>query len=658
MIIVCKISRTPGVIKYMSPHKQRNPWITLLVFAMFFCLVSVGAGNASPPRMEKIVIITRNDSRFELPVYRSAETAMIPVQDQLTVKFVENFGGRIVWLAPLETIVVLFPGKRDFRMKMSDTTAEFGQKTIKLQSAPGRVDGKPCIPLDALEKALGNRIVYNQVQDSYELKPLITGVNLVQDGKKYRLTISANGPMTYSTSILEDPSRYAIDIEGAEFDADLVERDLYIPGAGAVFIFQDTVNPQVARVTIPLETGARLEFPLERPDPSIIQADIITENIVEVSQVLGRQRITDLRVQEGTDRVSLKILTTGPVQYQWRRVFTPENRYIVDIPNTLYTAPVFNREFKVGYLKSIRVEQYRPVPDPVVRITVELHVPSVINIAADPRYSEINMEILSRTLNPRRGDVAREGTGIVDIPAPPVAVRRGIVITIDPGHGGGDPGAVNRVLGLRESDVTLDISLRLAQMLRKAGWIVHLTRTTDRDVTYAGSPDSLELSSRIQLANRTNSQLFVSIHIDASTSPDANGLSIFYGKDNSIPLARYLNYHLARANGRRNRGIWRGPFHVINNSCIPAVLVECAFISNYAEAVLLSTPEFRQRCAEGIYRGLMEYAAWAKLSGSTIVTPAPRENNEADRLMQQKLEEARRKIQQSKPVGDDTYRER
>jgi N-acetylmuramoyl-L-alanine amidase len=642
----------------LSLHRvHKILFVNFLIIILFISLVSPAWSFVAADR----ITITRDDgSRVELPVYRFKDTMMLSIQDQAVIKFIESYGARVTYLAPLETIVIGFRGGRDFRMKISERKAQLGNKPVTLTETPLLIGGKPHIPLEALEKALGFKIVFNHMLKTYEFQPVVTSISLTGESGKYKLTISCSSPVEYRTTLLEDPSRFAIDIQNAAFDPDLVESDLYIPGTGAVFIFQDTVEPQQVRVTIPLDSGARVVLPEERADKATIEAEIITENIVDLSQVLGSQRITDLREQQSFDRVTFRILTTGPVQYKWRRVFTPENQYIVDIPNTVYTAPTYFKTFDVGYLKSIKVEQYMLHPEPVVRVTVDLHVPSVINIGTDPRYSEINMEILARTLNPRRADVAREGTGVVDTPAAPVASQKGIVITIDPGHGGGDPGAVNRILGLREKDVTLDISLRLAQLLRQAGWKVILTRTTDRDVTYARSPDILELSSRVQAANRSNSQLFVSIHIDASTDPAANGMSVFYGKDNSIALARYINYHLAIANGRRNRGIFRGPFHVINNANMPAVLVECAFISNYAEAVLLSDPAFRQRCAEGIYRGLIAYAKAARLSGVQAVTSSTpsKEELEMDKHIREKLQEVRRRIETSEPIGDDAYRER
>jgi N-acetylmuramoyl-L-alanine amidase len=630
---------------------------THLILSLLFIIIAVTSAAWGYVAADRISI-TKDNSTIDLPVYRFRDTIMFPVQDPAIVRFIESFGNRVTYLAPFETIVITSPGGRDLRLKISDRNALLVNKSITLKESPMMIARKPCIPIEAVEKAIGFRIVYNHMLKTHELLPVVMGMTLSGVERKPGLTITCSGDVTYKTTLLENPSRFAIDIEGAAFDPDLVDSDLYIPGAGAVFIFQDAVDPQMVRVTIPIDSGVRVVLPEERQDKSIIQAEIIMENIVDLSQVLGRQRITDLRDQQTFDRVTFRILTTGPVQYKWRRVFTPENQYIVDIPNTLYTAPTYFKTFDVGYLKSIRVEQYKVHPEPVVRVTVDLHVPSVINIQADTRYSEINMEILARTLDPQRGDVAREGTGVVEVPTP--APQKGIVITIDPGHGGGDPGAVNRILGLREKDVTLDISLRLAQLLRQAGWKVFLTRTTDRDVTYDKSPDILELSSRVQTANRSNSQIFVSIHIDASTDPSANGMSVFYGKDDSTSLARYINYHLAVANGRRNRGIFRAPFHVINNANMPAVLVECAFISNYAEALLLSDPAFRQRCAEGIFRGLSAYAKASGLAGrQTITTPArSREDLEMDRIIREKLNEVRRRIETSEPVGDDNYRER
>jgi len=179
-------------------------------------------------------------------------------------------------------------------------------------------------------------------------------------------------------------------------------------------------------------------------------------------------------------------------------------------------------------------------------------------------------------------------------------------IVIDPGHGGGDPGCRNRELGVYEKDVTLDISLRLMQILQAQGWQVELTRTTDRDVTYAGSPDLMELQARADVANRMGADIFVSIHCNASISPAVRGSSIYWYKSQDRPLAECLDL-LDASLGFEQDGLIQNNFAVLRLTSMPAVLVETAFLTNPVEGRLLANPKIRQGIAERLAQGLGEY---------------------------------------------------
>lgn len=158
-----------------------------------------------------------------------------------------------------------------------------------------------------------------------------------------------------------------------------------------------------------------------------------------------------------------------------------------------------------------------------------------------------------------------------------------------------------------EKDVSLDITLKLAQILRRNGWKVYLTRETDRDVTWAGSSNTKELNARVEVANRNGVDVFVSIHCNAASSA-AQGTSTHTFKRGDRALAQALHPELIAACGRPDRGIQQDRFYLLVHSKMPAVLIETAFLSNPTEAKLLSDPQYRQKLAEGIARGLGAYA--------------------------------------------------
>ncbi len=172
-------------------------------------------------------------------------------------------------------------------------------------------------------------------------------------------------------------------------------------------------------------------------------------------------------------------------------------------------------------------------------------------------------------------------------------------IYIDPGHGGSDPGAVG-FDGLKESDVALDISLRVADKLRLFEVEPVLSRTDDR---YIG------LGRRASEANVIGAILFVSIHCNAYPDPQANGAEVLvYSRaSKSVPIAEGILERLVDL-GLRNRGVKERPrLTVLNRTRMPAVLVETAFISckNDPDRTLLRTDEGRGKIAEAIVMGIV-----------------------------------------------------
>jgi N-acetylmuramoyl-L-alanine amidase len=220
------------------------------------------------------------------------------------------------------------------------------------------------------------------------------------------------------------------------------------------------------------------------------------------------------------------------------------------------------------------------------------------------------------------------------------------VVVIDPGHGGRDPGRIGPG-GIREKDVTLSISKRLATLLAERGYEVHLTRTTDAYVS---------LSERPRLANDWKAErpvaVFLSIHANAARAASAHGFETFFLSDartaderrvaemenesirfddhapaleeqglNQIlgtlrsdflmrashDLAAVVQENIAVFHPGPNRGVKRAGFHVLIGTIMPAVLIETAFISNRDEARLLGSASFQQKVARGIADSVDEF---------------------------------------------------
>ena len=189
------------------------------------------------------------------------------------------------------------------------------------------------------------------------------------------------------------------------------------------------------------------------------------------------------------------------------------------------------------------------------------------------------------------------------------SAARGHTVVIDPGHGGSDSGAVGYT-GVPEKVVALAVSKRTEALLRAAGANVIMTRTEDTDVSYPGNTSSGELQSRVDVSlEHPEAELFLSVHCNSFTNPDAHGMETYYypKTDADEHFAALLNEELAAAGGLYNRGIKYAKFYVLRHTEIPAALVELGFLSNPEEEALLADAAYQKRLAQALVRAIERY---------------------------------------------------
>ena len=220
------------------------------------------------------------------------------------------------------------------------------------------------------------------------------------------------------------------------------------------------------------------------------------------------------------------------------------------------------------------------------------------------------------------------------------------LVVIDPGHGGQDPGTTASD-GTAEKEVALTIASRLCAALKAEG--IQRRNDPQRRHVFAGLPE------RTAIANQADADLFVSIHLNSSPDTATNGIETYYLNNTTdhatMRLARMengvaggsslsggpnLNYILTdmRQQYKANEsaslaammeteaaasvsastgmqldalGAKQGPFYVLVGATMPAVLIECGFLSNSNEAQLLETPRYQQALADGIARAVAHY---------------------------------------------------
>jgi N-acetylmuramoyl-L-alanine amidase len=216
-------------------------------------------------------------------------------------------------------------------------------------------------------------------------------------------------------------------------------------------------------------------------------------------------------------------------------------------------------------------------------------------------------------------------------------------IVIDPGHGGHDTGTIGPD-GLLEKDLVVDVGRRLGKLLdSRLGAEVVYTR---KDDTF------IPLETRTAIANQEQADLFVSIHANSSRDPNARGVETYYlnftssadalevaARENAVSeksihelgdlvkkialkekieeshefasnVQEALHSGLAsKSPGLRNRGVKKAPFIVLIGANMPSILAEISFVSNPGDERKLQTPEYRQRIAESLYRGIAKYVS-------------------------------------------------
>ena len=198
---------------------------------------------------------------------------------------------------------------------------------------------------------------------------------------------------------------------------------------------------------------------------------------------------------------------------------------------------------------------------------------------------------------------------LAPLPPSPPSPARGHTVVLDPGHGGGDSGAVGYT-GIREKDVALAVSLRTEELLRRAGAEVIMTRMEDVDVSHAGSSASQELQARVDVSlAHPEAELFLSVHCNSFTNPEAHGMETYYypKTDADERFATLLNEELAAAGGLYNRGVKYARFYLLRHTEIPASLVELGFLSNPDEEALLADGDYQAALAQALFHAIERY---------------------------------------------------
>lgn len=212
----------------------------------------------------------------------------------------------------------------------------------------------------------------------------------------------------------------------------------------------------------------------------------------------------------------------------------------------------------------------------------------------DVRYTEAGLSIIARKPPVLSEDYARPLSGIR--------------IVLDPGHGGGDPGALGVLgeVGPHEADVNLAAALAVKRHLENLGATVTLTVTPEMNAT----EEKLSLFERMEIAEKAQADFFISLHhnsiepsVDGNT---ATGSEVYYYTDHSAALAKAVAQRLTSATGRQNRGTEQSYYVVTKLTFCPAILTEIGFVVNPAEFEALIDEEVLSRTGSAVTTAVLD----------------------------------------------------
>lgn len=353
--------------------------------------------------------------------------------------------------------------------------------------------------------------------------------------------------------------------------------------------------------------------------------------LVSYSEASKDVTVQGLRFSSHKDHTRIVIDVDGPIKFESNSLSKPDRLYfdLSDCTLPKKIKPSFS--LNDGIIETVRTSQFKPR---TVRIVLDIKkLKSFYAFTVeDPHRLVIDVYTGEPRLAAKK-DTAKKK---------PIGIKR---IVIDPGHGGQDPGAIGSG-GIREKDIVLDVAKGLGKILKEE-YHMDVIFTREEDVF-------VPLNERTDIANQQKADLFISIHANASPRRAARGIETYilnwtsdaeatkvaarenrisYEKmqkvqgelqmilldmarsnkrDESMKLARDVQDSMVSTlrknySGIENLDVKQALFYVLIGAEMPSILVETSFVSNHEEEKRLASPDYREKIAESIAKGVSAY---------------------------------------------------
>jgi N-acetylmuramoyl-L-alanine amidase len=485
----------------------------------------------------------------------------------------EELGAKVDWDLAQQKVHISNEAS-DITMWVGKSTAKVNGKDKTLDAPPLLKNDRTLVPIRFVAEAMGTTVGWEQ------------NTQTVYVNKVYSL--STNGNMLGNGGIYQR------------------DQDLYVPLANISSVTSDLrLNGDQAVYrgqTISLNTEGQTLWKARKMDTGWVVPLSTLANQLKLGTSVNGLNISV--VKQTTNLLSIKednghilIQTDHEVKPNDFVLDTPD-RVVLDFPDTVISDSLRNSmSFNNGIgiveaasasstsgqssiVREIRMSQYTDNPA-TVRVVVELTQKSKYHLTMSSNTIDLGLEQTPiQPSDPNAGQASGQGS----------------VVVIDAGHGGKDTGAVGAT-GDNEKDLTLSIANLVTSDLQQDGVKVIETRDDDSYPT---------LQDRVDLANNSNANLFLSIHMN-SFLPSAHGTETWYDTPQSADFANTLHSHLIAATGFTDRGVKSTGYYVIKNTKMPSSLVEVGFITNPTENSQLLNADFQQKVAKALADAINEY---------------------------------------------------
>jgi len=478
--------------------------------------------------------------------------------------------GRVMYntmfLQEPDRLVIDFPNTV-FRSLVNSIDINNGN-IMRVRASQFEVDPNTSRVVIDLEEPSGYSIAYNEETKQLKIRT-VNGIKQISfddnDGRD-KVVIDSTSRLEYQTMVLEQPDRIVVDLHDTYLN-EIKNGSIPIDKKSIKAVRYSQFEDNIVRVVIDLDIP--LQYNIENDqDGVIIYLDGSPVDEVKYAEIEWKKAL-------------LSINTGKQVSYN---VICDNNSktLLVEVPGDKA-----DLEEGTVYIDDGIVERIETVPYSASRGASYV----VLYLKDGIKYNIISPE--------KTDNIELELSGIP-------ALYQNMLIAIDPGHGGEDPGGMGKS-GLKEKDLNLDISFRLKALLEDIGFKVFMTRTEDCFV---------DLYKRAEVVNEANADLFVSVHVNAHPSTSMYGVETLYypssknKEDNreNYAFAKMIQEEMIKELKTADRGLDpREKLVVTRETKMPAVIAELGFLTNKNEEALFMQDDYHQKCAVALANGIKRY---------------------------------------------------